>query len=93
MPLAKFVVGVKTALRMSPVPLIAPKVPPVTAISPAEPSHTKLLPGSSENVNVMVAVSPEFRVLTLEVIARVGVKVSIVNIGVVPELPLLPAAS
>lgn len=93
LPLAKLAVGVKTAVRVKPVPLMAPRVPPVTAMSPTEPFHAKLLPGSSVNVNMMLAVSPIFRVLTLEVIAKVGVNVSIDKIGVVPATPLLPAAS
>ena len=93
LPLAKLAVGVKTAVRVRPVPLMAPKVPPVTVISPTEPFHAKLLPGSSVNVKMILAVSPDFRVLTLEVIAKVGVSVSIDKIGVVPATPLLPAAS
>ncbi len=93
MPLAKLAVGVKTAVRVKPVPLMAPRVPPVTVMSPTEPFHAKLLPGSSVNVNMMLAVSPTFRVLTLEVIAKVGVNVSIDKIGVVPATPLLPSAS
>ena len=52
----KLAFGVKTAVRVRPMPLIAPKVPPETAISPAIPSHAMLFPGSSENVNVMTAV-------------------------------------
>ena len=65
MPLAKLAVGVKTAVRVRPVPLIAPNVPPVTATSPTEPFQAKLLPGSSENVNVMLAVSPALSADTL----------------------------
>ena len=93
MPLAKLAVGVKTAVRVKPVPLMAPRLPPVTVMSPIEPFHAKLMPGSSVNVKMMFAVSPDFRVLTLEVIAKVGVSVSIDKIGVVPATPLLPAAS
>ena len=91
--LAKFAVGVNMAVRVSPVPLMALKVPPVTVMSPTVPSQVNVLLGSSENVNVMLAVSPAFRVLTLELIAKVGVSVSIDKIGVVPATPLLPAAS
>ena len=58
LPLAKLAVGVKMAVRVSPVPLIALKVPLLSAMSPALPSHTKVLPGSSENENVMLAVWP-----------------------------------
>ena len=75
-PLAVLAVGVNTAVRVSPVPLIAPKVPPVTTTSPALPSHAKLELGSSENVNVMVAVSPAFKEDKLEVTATVGAVVS-----------------
>jgi len=87
------VVGVKTAFRDSPVPLIALKVPPEIVRSPVVPFHPKLVPGSSENVNVMVAVSPTFSVATLDVIATVGASVSIVIEGVVPAEPMFPAVS
>ena len=50
----------KTAVRLLPVPLTALKVPPDTSTSPVFPSQAKLALGSSENVNVMVAVSPTF---------------------------------
>jgi len=86
-------VGVKTAFRDSPVPLIAPRVPPEIVRSPADPFHEKLVPGSSEKVKVMVAVSPTFSVATLDVIATVGTSVSIVMEGEVPADPVLPAAS
>ena len=92
-PLDKLAVGVKTAVRVRPVPLIAPKVPPETVISPAVPFQAKLVPGASENVNVMVAVSPIFSAATLDVIATVGARVSIVIEGEVPAAPVLPAAS
>ena len=86
-------VGVKVAVRVSPVPLIVPKVPPETVRSPAVPFQAKLVPGSSENVNVMVAVSPTFSVVTLDVIATVGARVSIVMEDEVLVAPVLPAAS
>ena len=92
-PLDKLAVGVKTAVRVRPVPLIAPKAPPETVRSPAVPFHTKLVPGSSEKVNVMVAVSPTFSVATLDVIATVGASVSMVMEGDVPADPVLPAVS
>ena len=76
LPLPKLAVGVNTALRVRPVPLIAPSVPPVITISPAEPSHAKLLPGSSENVKVMLAVSPALSVGTLLAMLTVGAVVS-----------------
>ena len=93
LPLAKFAVGVNTAVRVRPVPLIAPSVPPVTVMSPAVPSHTKLLPGFSENVKVILAVSPALSVVTLLVIMTLGAKVSMLIEGEVPAAPLLPAAS
>ena len=92
-PLDKLAVGVKVAVRDNPVPLIALKVPPVTVKSPAVPFQAKLVPGSSEKVNVMVAVSPTFRVGLSEVIVTVGASVSIVMDGVNPAEPVLPAAS
>ena len=92
-PLDKLAVGVKTAVRESPVPLIAPKVPPEMVRSPVVPFQAKLVPGSSENVNVMVAVSPTFSVATLDVIATVGARVSMVIDGEVPADPVLPAES
>ena len=75
--LAKLAVGVKMAVLLRPVPVMAPKVPPVKAMSPTDPSQVKLVPGSSENVNVMVAVSPNFRADTLAVMLTVGDVVSI----------------
>ena len=92
-PLDKLAVGVKTAVRVRPVPLIALKVPPETVRSPVDPFQAKLAPGSSENVNVMVAVSPTLSADTFEVIATVGATVSIVIEGEVPAAPVLPAAS
>ena len=92
-PLDKLAVGVNVPVRVKPVPLITPKVPPETVRSPVVPFHTKLVPGSSENVNVMVAVSPIFNAATFEVIATVGARVSIVIEGEVPAAPVLPAES
>ena len=54
-PEARFVVGVKTAVLVSPEPLIAPSAPPLTTTSPVVPFQVKELPGSSLNVNVMFA--------------------------------------
>ena len=76
-PLDKLEVGVKTAVRVRPVPLIALKVPPEIVRSPAVPFQVKLDPGSSEKVKVMVAVSPTFSAATLDVITTVGATVSI----------------
>ncbi len=92
-PLDKLEVGVKTAVRVSPVPLIAPRVPPEMVRSPVVPFQAKLEPGSSEKVKVMFAVSPTFSAATFEVIATVGASVSIVIEGEVPADPVLPAAS
>ena len=92
-PFPRLAGGLKTAVRVSPVPLIAPKVPPVTTTSPVAPSQEKLEPGSSENVKVMLAVSPVFKVDTLLVRLTEGAKVSKLMLGAVPALPLLPAMS
>jgi hypothetical protein len=92
-PLDKLAVGVKAAVRDSPVPLIALRVPPEIVRSPVVPFQAKLVPGSSENVKVMFAVSPIFSAATFEVIATVGASVSIVIEGEVPADPVLPAAS
>ncbi len=92
-PLDKLADGVKTAVRVTPVPLTVPKVPPETVRSPFDPFQAKLVPGSSENVNVMTAVSPTFRVVTSEVIATVGVRVSMAIDGDKPVEPVFPAAS
>ena len=74
--LAKLLVGVNVAERVRPEPLIAPRLPPVITTSPDVPSQAKLVPGSSENVKVMVAVSPAFKEDKLEVTATVGAVVS-----------------
>ena len=92
-PLDKLAVGVKVAVRVRPVPLMAPKVPPEIVKSPAVPFQAKLVPGSSEKVNVIVAVSPTFSAATFEVIETVGATVSIVIEGEAPAEPVLPAAS
>ena len=92
-PLDKLAVGVNVAVLISPVPLIALKVPPVTKRSPADPFQVKLVTGSSENVNVMVAVSPTLSVDTLEVMVTLGATVSIAMEGDEPADPVLPAAS
>ncbi len=92
-PLDKLAVGVKTAVRDSPVPLIALKVPPEMVRSPVVPFQAKLVPGSSENVKVIFAVWPIFSVATLDVIATVGASVSRVIDGDKPVEPVFPAAS
>ena len=93
LPLAKLVDGVKVAVRVKPLPLIALKVPLLTTTSPELPFQVKLDPGSSLKVKVMVAVSPAVKVLTLLVIAKVGAKVSMLMLGVLPAPPVLPAVS
>ncbi len=93
LPLARLAVGVKTAVRVRPVPLMVPKVPPVTIRSPELPSHAKLVPGFSENVKVMLAVSPALSAAKLLAMLTVGAKVSIEITGVTPALPKLPALS
>ena len=93
LPLAKLAVGVKVAVRVNPLPLISPRVPPVTTTSPVLPFQAKLLPGSSLKVKVMVAISPALRVETSLVIVRVGARVSMLMLGVLPAPPVLPAAS
>ncbi len=92
-PLDKLAVGVHVPVLVSPVPLIALKVPPEMVRSPVVPFQEKLVPGSSENVKLMVAVSPTFSAAKLDVIATVGASVSIVIKGEVPAEPVLPAAS
>ena len=64
--------GVKVAVRVKPLPLIADKVPPLTVMSPVLPSQLKLEPGSSLKVKVMVALSPALRVLTSLLMVMVG---------------------
>ena len=92
-PLAKLAMGVNTAVRVSPEPLMALNVPPFTVMSPTDPFQAKVLLGSSENVNVMLAVSPAFSVETLLPMLTVGAKVSMLMLGVVSALPGLPALS
>ena len=92
-PLGKLEVGVKTAVRVRPVPLMVLNVPPLTAMSPAKPFHEKLLPGSSENVNEILAVSPALSEDRLLAMLTLGDKVSMLMLGLVPPLPVLPALS
>ena len=75
-PLPWLAIGVNTAVRTRPVPLMAPKVPPTNTTSPDEPSQAKLVPGSSENVKVMVAVSVEFKLDLSEEMTTLGAVVS-----------------
>lgn len=93
MPLARLAVGVNTAVRVRPVPLIALSEPPVTTRSPELPSQAKLVPGFSEKVNVMLAVSLALSAATLLAILTVGNRVSMLMLGERPALPVLPALS
>ena len=92
-PLPRLACGVNVAVRVRPLPEIAPSVPLVTTTSPLVPFHVKVLPGSSLKVKVIVAVSPAFSALLLLVMAIVGAMVSIAMLGVAPAPPELPAAS
>jgi len=92
-PLERLAVGVKVAVLVSPVPLIAPSVPPEMVRSPVVPFQAKLMPGSSEKVKVMAAVSPTFSAVTFDVMVTVGESVSMVIEGDEPADPVLPAAS
>ena len=76
LPDRTLLVGVKVAVRRSPVPLMLPKVPPLTMTSPALADHTKLLPGSSLKVKDMTAVSPAFSAATSLVLLTEGAVVS-----------------
>ena len=82
-------VGVKTAVRLRPLPLSAPSVPPVSTMS----LTSKLLLGSSLKLKVIVAVSPSLSVLTWLVMASAGAMVSIAMTGVGAAAPALPATS
>ena len=92
-PLPILAVGVNVAVRVRPVPLIAPRVPPETVRSPAVPFQAKLEPGSSEKVKVIAAVSPTFSDVTFDVMVTVGESVSMVIEGDEPADPVLPALS
>ena len=74
LPEAVPTVGVKVAVRVRPLPLIALRLPPVTMMSPVVPSQAKLLPGSLLKVNVIVAVSPDLTAGTLLVMDSVGAR-------------------
>ena len=68
--------GVNMAVRVRPVPLIAPRLPPTITKSPVVPSQAKLVLGSSEKVKVMLAVSLVLSVATLLPMLKVGAVVS-----------------
>ena len=75
-PLFVFGVGVNVAVRVKPLPLIADRLPPLTTTSPLVPSQLNVEPGSSENVNVIVALSPIFNADTSLLIVNVPAVVS-----------------
>ena len=89
LPLSMSVAGVKTALRVRPLPDSAPSVPPLTTTS----CSVKLVPGSSLKVKVMVALAPAFSCATSLLMARVGAVVSIVTVVAALAAPTLPAVS
>ena len=93
MPEAKLAEGVKVAVRLRPVPLIAPKLPPVTTTSPALPFQVKVEPGSSLKVKVIVAVSPALSAAVLLPILSVGARVSNVHVCVLPTAALVLLAA
>ena len=86
-PAARPSVGVKVAVRVWPMPLIAPSVPLATAISPS----MKLASGSSLKLKVMVAVWPILSAALLLVMATVGASVSTLRPGLTPAPPRLRA--
>ncbi len=75
-PLPELAAGVNIAVRVRPVPLMAPKLPPAMTRSPVVPSQAKLVPGSSENVKVMVAVSLEVKLDLSDAMTTLGAVVS-----------------
>ena len=85
-------VGVKVAVRVKPVPLMAPKLPPRTCTSPCRPSQTKLVPGSLVKVNVTAVVWPMRTLSSCAEITTLGASVSTLMVRV-PATPMLPAAS
>ena len=87
-PEARLAVGVKTAVRVVPLPLIAPSVPPVVVMSASVNPV-----GASLKLKVTVAVSPDLTVETPLVIDTEGPRVLILIDGVVPAPPELPAVS
>ena len=79
--------GVKTAVRVRPVPLMAPRVPPATTTSLA----LKVPLGSSLKLKVMTALSPVLSAGLLLEIVNVGATASTLTIGV--AMLVLPARS
>ena len=79
-PAFKLGVGVNTAVRVTPVPEMALKVPLLSVTSPVVPFHSNVLPGSSLKVKVMSAVSPTLSWPTLDVMLKNGAVVSTVKL-------------
>ena len=77
------------AVRTSPVPLSADRVPPLTVTS----ARSNELAGSSLKVKVMVAVSPALSMVASAESAAVGALVSTASVSVEDGAPMLPAAS
>jgi hypothetical protein len=92
-PVDKLDVGVKVPDLVRPDPLRALSVPPVTTKSPAVPFQVKLEPGSSEKVNVITALSSDFKLEVSVVIETAGSKVSTEIESELPVEPMLPAES
>ena len=86
-------VGVKVAVRLKPVPLIAAKVPPLTARSPVLPFQAKLAPGSSLKRKVIHAVCPLPTSGLSLVMVTVGASVSTDKTSEAAAAPALPARS
>ena len=78
LPALTSAVGVKVAVRVAPLALIAPSLPPVTTRLPlwVLSSQVKLLSGSSLKTKLISAVSPALRLLALELMAKLGAVVS-----------------
>ena len=83
-------------MRVRPLPVSSPRLPPVTVMLPVwlAASQLQLLPGSSLKVKVSTRVS--FFPTSASVSAlttSVGAKVSMLIVGMLAAVPLLPAAS
>ena len=78
LPALTSAVGVKVAVRVAPLALIAPSLPPVTTRLPlwVLSSQVKLLSGSSLKAKLISAVSPALRLLALALMAKLGAVVS-----------------
>ena len=77
------------AVRVSPEPLMAPRVPFVMVMSPTLPSQLNEVPGSSEKVNVTRLVLTLDTMFRLMVMLTVGATVSISMAGAAFETRLM----